>query len=250
PTLRDVFEDVRREIFALVKATGMSISLLTPEKDFLLWIYGYEYGAEVDLSATPPIPSSQGFSGQVVETGDVFLIQQDIDQLRWELKSTTVGAMPEVWLGIPLIVANELIGVLAIENEEPFAPGELDTLRTIAGPAAIAVKNLLQLEETQNSLAAQMRQRVLLQTASEVAAAATSILDLDELLQRSVSLIQERFSLYYVGLFLIDPATNEAALRAGTGEAGGRPPAESWRPFAHWRGHRRWLAPDHPGRTG
>lgn len=220
PTLRHVFEDVRREVFALVKATGMSISLLTPDKNFLDWIYGYEYGAEVDLSATPPLPSDQGFSSRVVVTQEMFLIEQDIKTLQRELQSTTVGAMPEVWLGLPLIVANELIGVLAIENKEPFAEGELDTLKTIAGPAAIAIKNLLQLEEIQESLAAQMRQRVLLQTASEVAAAAADILDVDELLQRSVALIQERFSLYYVGLFLVDAARNEAVLRAGTGEAG------------------------------
>ncbi len=220
PTLRDVFEDVRREIFALVKATGMSISLLTPDKEFLDWIYGYEYGAEVDLSATQPFPVTRGFSSRVVATKKAFLIEQDIDKLQQEFQSATVGAQPEVWLGLPLIVANELIGVLAIENEEPFAEGELDTLKTIAGPAAIAIKNLLQLEEIQESLAAQMRQRVLLQTAAEVAAAAASILDVDELLQRSVALIQERFSLYYVGLFLVDAARNEAALRAGTGEAG------------------------------
>lgn len=229
PTLRDVFAGVRREIFDLVKATGMSISLLTPEKDFLLWIYGFEYGEEVDLTETPPIPSNQGFSGQVVATKDVFLIQQDIDKLQKELKSTTVGAMPAVWLGLPLIVANELIGVLAIENEEPFTEGELETLKTIAGPAAIAIKNLLQLEQIQESLAAQMRQRLLLQTASEVAAAAATILDVDELLQQSVDLIQERFSLYYVGLFLVDKAAKEAVLRAGTGKAGREQLAENRR---------------------
>jgi PAS domain S-box-containing protein len=66
-----------------------------------------------------------------------------------------------------------------------------------------------------------------LQTAAEVAHAVTSILNPDELIQQVVNLVQERFDLYYAGLFLIDQIgewTGEpgkwAVLRAGTGEAG------------------------------
>ena len=66
-----------------------------------------------------------------------------------------------------------------------------------------------------------------LQTAAEVSRVASSILDLDELIQQIVDLICERFDLYYAGLFLVDQDgewTDEpgrwAVLRAGTGEAG------------------------------
>jgi PAS domain S-box-containing protein len=68
-----------------------------------------------------------------------------------------------------------------------------------------------------------------LQTAAEVARAATSILNPDELIQQVVNLVQERFDLYYAGLFLVDRTgdwTGQpdkwAVLRAGTGEAGGQ----------------------------
>jgi PAS domain S-box-containing protein len=68
---------------------------------------------------------------------------------------------------------------------------------------------------------------VQLRTAAEVARAAGSILDLNRLSQEVVDLIQQRFDLYYVGLFMVDETgewTNEpnrwAVLRAGTGEAG------------------------------
>jgi PAS domain S-box-containing protein len=71
------------------------------------------------------------------------------------------------------------------------------------------------------------RRTAQLQTAAEVSRAAGSILDPDELIQRVVDLVQERFDLYYVGLFLVDQ-TGEwsgepgawAVLRAGSGEAG------------------------------
>ena len=46
------------------------------------------------------------------------------------------------------------------------------------------------------------------------------MLNVDELLPFVVNLIQQRFNLYYVGLFLVDEARQNAILRAGTGEAG------------------------------
>ncbi|MEW5871587.1 MAG: ATP-binding protein [Chloroflexota bacterium] len=58
------------------------------------------------------------------------------------------------------------------------------------------------------------------QTAAEIAHASSSILDLEELLALSVELICQRFTMNYVGLFLLDDHSQFAVLRAGTGEAG------------------------------
>ena len=59
-----------------------------------------------------------------------------------------------------------------------------------------------------------------MEVAASVAAAATSILDLDQLLASAVELMRERFDLYYVGVFLVDERNEFAILRAGTGNAG------------------------------
>ena len=56
-----------------------------------------------------------------------------------------------------------------------------------------------------------------LQTAAEISHAASSILDLNELLSQTVELIRDRFKLYYTGLFLIDETGQWLVLHAGTG---------------------------------
>ncbi len=61
-----------------------------------------------------------------------------------------------------------------------------------------------------------------LQAAAEVSRAASSILDLDDLLSQSAQLIQDGFGLYYTGIFLLDTDNRWAVLRAGTGTAGQR----------------------------
>jgi serine phosphatase RsbU (regulator of sigma subunit)/putative methionine-R-sulfoxide reductase with GAF domain len=66
------------------------------------------------------------------------------------------------------------------------------------------------------------RRAVQLQTAAEVSRTATSVLDLDVLLQQVVELVQQRFDLYYVGLFLVSNEADGvwAMLSAVSGEAG------------------------------
>jgi len=59
-----------------------------------------------------------------------------------------------------------------------------------------------------------------LEAAAAVGRAASTILDAGKLQQDIVTIIRERFDLYYVGLFLIDESNKWAVLQAGTGEAG------------------------------
>jgi DNA-binding LacI/PurR family transcriptional regulator/anti-anti-sigma regulatory factor/putative methionine-R-sulfoxide reductase with GAF domain len=69
--------------------------------------------------------------------------------------------------------------------------------------------------------------RVQMLTAAEVSRAASGVLDLDELIQQVVDLVQERFGLYYAGLFLIEDEW--AVLRASTGKAGQQMLAEGYK---------------------
>lgn len=64
------------------------------------------------------------------------------------------------------------------------------------------------------------RRLVQLRTASEISRTISALSDPDILLNRVVELIKERFSLYYVGIFLLDASREYAVLQAGTGEAG------------------------------
>lgn len=59
-----------------------------------------------------------------------------------------------------------------------------------------------------------------MQAAAEVSRTVNSLLDPNQLMDQVVTVIQERFGLYYVGLFLVDRKREWAVLQAGTGEAG------------------------------
>jgi GAF domain-containing protein len=67
------------------------------------------------------------------------------------------------------------------------------------------------------------RRLVQIRTAAEISKSISSMLDQSTLLKQVCELVKERFGLYYVGLFLLEPGgagEQYAVLAAGTGEAG------------------------------
>ena len=79
----------------------------------------------------------------------------------------------------------------------------------------------LQLQQLVGSLELRVAARTAqLQTSADVGRAAASILDPDELLRGVAQLIANRFDFYYVAVFVLDEAGNQAVLREATGEAG------------------------------
>jgi GAF domain-containing protein len=112
----------------------------------------------------------------------------------------------------PLLSAGQEVPYVmgVVEDEIAAAPAQ-------AQPQASTAADEKMLREL---LAVESKRAVQLQTATEVSKAAGTFLNVDELLPFVVNLIQQRFTLYYVGLFLVDDARQNAALRAGTGEAG------------------------------
>jgi GAF domain-containing protein/ABC-type uncharacterized transport system substrate-binding protein len=86
----------------------------------------------------------------------------------------------------------------------------------------------VELEAIRQTLEQRVQQRtqrleqraVQLEATTDITSVTTSVLDLEELLDKAVNLIRDRFDLYYVGLFLLNEDKSYAVLRAGTGLAG------------------------------
>ena len=74
--------------------------------------------------------------------------------------------------------------------------------------------------QPQTELEKAERRARLLEAASQVGKQVTSILNLAELLPKTVDIICDSYGFYYAGVFLIDEAGQNAVLRAGRGDSG------------------------------
>ncbi len=116
---------------------------------------------------------------------------------------------------IPLEVGGQPAGAVQFGYSQPHIHTERETriYQNLAELATIALRNIELLEQTQN-------RALQLQTSAEVSRAATSILDVAELLPRIVDLIHDSFAYDHVQIFLVDEAGQKAVLQASTGEVG------------------------------
>ena len=139
--------------------------------------------------------------------------------------------------GLVILIGAALAGMLGRSISSPF--GQLvDVFRKVEqGDLAQRVRitasdeggelemyfnrMIARLETLQYSLEEQVaEQTAQLAAVNEVGRAVSAILDPDELIERVVNLITDRFGHYYAALFLLDPSEKWAEIRSATGEAG------------------------------
>ncbi len=125
-------------------------------------------------------------------------------------------------MALPLIVREDVFGAVTVQSEEESAFSEEDiaTLQGMADQLAIAIDNARQHSQNHFLLKQAERRARLLDAANEVGRGVASILDLDELLPKTVDIICDAYNFYYAGVFLLDEKKEYAVLRAGRGEAG------------------------------
>lgn len=125
-------------------------------------------------------------------------------------------------MALPLAVGKTIIGALTVQSTQPSAFNEEDikALQTMADQLAIAIHNARLHYENQQLLQEAERRARLLEAAAQVGRDVTSILDLDELLHKTVDIICDAYGFYYAGIFLVVEEGEWAVLRAGYGEAG------------------------------
>jgi PAS domain S-box-containing protein len=218
-------EDVGNRLLAqLIDVVDFSTaSLQSVEGDQRRLIAAYSKIGDEKLDASPlllrPI-SEDPLVKSITDSRKPLIIPDTQNHPMWE--NVTEIEHVRSWLCTPLLAGEETIGLLFLNHSAPNAYDDetVDLVSAIAAQASVAIRNARLFEQIQ-------RRSVQLQTAAEVSRAASSILEPNPLIQQTVNLIQDRFNLYYVGLFLIDQTgelTQEpgrwAVLRAGTGEAG------------------------------
>ncbi len=115
----------------------------------------------------------------------------------------------------PISLRGEVIGHLDVEglDLEDWSEEEIAILEAVAQDVADHLEQVRLIQEVQ-------RRATQIETAADIARAATGVLDLDTLLSQVVNLIRDRFNYYHVSIYLLDEESDELYLREGTGEVG------------------------------
>jgi len=164
--------------------------------------FEYSYGERIKLG--------DHIVGHVAGTGELLLSNDVYSEPHYGYLDSLAKTRSEV--ALPLIIGDQTIGVLDIqsENVDAFNPNDITFLQTLADNIAIAIHRI----DLYKNIKVRADQ---LSAISDVNLALTSILNIDQLLEKVAVLIQEYFSFPYVHIYLVQPDKNLVIYSSGAG---------------------------------
>jgi len=143
----DLIKMVGDQLKDLFRANIIYLALLNPKTRIIN--FPYQYG---DTMA--PIKLGEGLTSKIIMNGEPLLINKDLQELRLQLGIQRIGVPAASYLGVPIPVGDENIGVLSIqstEHENRFNENDLRLLSTIASSVGVALNNASLFEDVKQA---------------------------------------------------------------------------------------------------
>ncbi|HDQ70616.1 MAG TPA: GAF domain-containing protein, partial [Chloroflexi bacterium] len=198
----DLMETVYEQVTRLFETKNFYIATYDRVSD--MWEIVYLVEEEEVLPPGGPRELGAGVTGFIIRNRQPVLFQSRAEYVSFHEKQgqkiEAWGEMPRAWMGAPLVVADETVGVMGIQDlweEGVYDEQDLALFIMIAAQVAPALGNLRLLEKAQ-------RRAQEMAVINEVGRAITSVLDLSTVLRQIVDITKERFNYYCVSILLVE----------------------------------------------
>lgn len=193
--LEQIFRETHQAVSQLMPCEAFAIALVDDSDASIDALYLIDHGARQPARHLPP---GSGLVGHVIKTRQPLQFGSVAD---WPEGIVHFGerASVESVLAVPMQVGERIFGALATEayERQAFTEEHRPLLVTVANQAAAAIHNAQLFQAAQNQLSQ-------LSILHEVASAAISTADLDELILRALTVLHQRVGYDLLGLHLID----------------------------------------------
>ncbi|HEY1012187.1 MAG TPA: GAF domain-containing protein, partial [Herpetosiphonaceae bacterium] len=197
------FEDLLRVIYEqttlLLDTTNFYMALYDERRREVTFPLFFEHGEPVRID---PQRDGAGLTEYIIKKRQPLLLQggKIIEKVA-ELGIEPVGDISQSWLGIPMIAADKVVGVMSVQNydhDNAYTEDDVQLLSTVANQVAQALENARLFSESRESVRE-------LSTLSETSVSLASTLEIDELLAISSSSALEMARADFGGIILVEP---------------------------------------------
>lgn len=149
--LGELLEVVHRQVSRIFDTTNFYIATYEQGSDEWAWDFEIEHGQRQPVTRHK---IGTGLTGYIIlnRKSLLFCSGADVNAFREEQGVTRVGEPAQSWMGVPLIAADEVVGVMAIQSyaqENLYTEQDLGLFFTIGAQVAIAIRNARLYAETQ-----------------------------------------------------------------------------------------------------
>ncbi len=139
----DLVKMVGDQLKNLFKANIVYLALLNKKNNIIY--FPYQFGDNM-----APMKLGEGLTSKIIITGEPLLINKDVGELTEQLGIQKIGIPSASYLGVPIPVGDENLGVLSVqstEHENRFNENDLRLLTTIASSVGVALRNATLFED-------------------------------------------------------------------------------------------------------
>jgi signal transduction histidine kinase len=207
--LNKILNDALVETLELMQIEAGGIYLLQ-DSDDVLSIEAYQGLSESFISEIDNLNVGEGFSGRVIQSGEVLVIPE-ISQDSRLTRSIVKDSGYHTLVVVPLISRGKSLGTLFLLTRDQRAYGskEIDLLTAIGTQIGGAIENAKHFED-------EHRRSEQFRVLAEVGRRVSTILEVNEVLEEVVRLIHDTFGYYHVAIGIIEG--DDVVYRVGSGE--------------------------------
>lgn len=146
----EILQSLLAQMNELLNAEAISIALVDPQQDELVYTVAEGAGAEAIVGLR--VPSNQGVSGWVMKVGEPTLVpDMEKDSRFYPEGDRRTGQVTRAMICAPLRVKDEVLGTIQAINPRkgPFTENDLQLLVNLANLASSALNNAQQFAATQ-----------------------------------------------------------------------------------------------------
>lgn len=208
---------IREQIQRIIKMDTFFVGVYDFQTRVISYPICYDDGRFFNMPPEQLAPDARSYG--VILSGEPLLVEYSPEDQGRILASPShmvgnTGRVSASLIYAPLRIGDRVIGVMSVQSYSPhvYTQEHVGLMMAIANQVAVALENSRLFEQARH-------RAVQLATASEAGRAATSILDMNELLQSVVELVCSRFGYDHAAVFLLDDTGQFAILRDATGAA-------------------------------
>jgi GAF domain-containing protein len=152
---QSIIDSIGNQLTEIFSEQNVGIGLLDKSRGMMKVPYLFENGRRIEAFEFPI--GQQGLVSRMIQLRQPLVINSDFDQRAAEIGIIDVSGEPnpKSWLGVPILINNEVIGGFTLQNwqrEHAYPDSTVHLMQTLAGSLGVALENARLFDETQHLL--------------------------------------------------------------------------------------------------
>jgi signal transduction histidine kinase/DNA-binding response OmpR family regulator/sensor domain CHASE-containing protein/GAF domain-containing protein len=144
PSLPDLFQQIHASLGCILDAGNFYIALYDRDTDTITFPYSVDETVTVRAPIQNAVNKPNSLTAEVVRTREPLLItkEQLLERLERSADKTQHGVMAAVWVGVPLKIKGEVIGVMTVQNyhnHKQYDLSDIEVMMSVSDQIALAI---------------------------------------------------------------------------------------------------------------